>query len=129
MIEKLNDQNYVLQAMRVYDNPNCHSMEEFKRDLNTMKYIKRLLNKYLETGEIKERLLLNHIIIFCNAFGGPSAVKFLFYKIDSKGHSALKTILIFLNLMPTIVEGIGEKNIRNSDIPVDFVLANILRKI
>jgi len=129
MIEKLTDQNYVLQAMRIYDNPNCNSMEEFKYDLNRMKYIKRLLNKYLETGELKERLLLNHIIIFCNSFGGPHAVKFLFYKVDKKGHSALKTILLFLSLMPTVVEGIGEQLIRNSDIPVDFKIAEILRKI
>ena len=128
MIDKLTDENYLIYAMKVYDNPNCNTMAEFQNDLNKIKYIKRLLNKYLQTGDLKDRLLLNHIITFCNTFGGPYAVKLLFFKVDDKSYSALKTLLIYLNLMPVDSQIVGN-GVRTVDIPIDFKIANVLRKI
>ena len=77
--------------------------------------------------EIKERLVINHLIVIYNVFGASSATRILFYKIDEKYHSILKTFLIFLNYMPKTILGIRGKNIRSSDIQVDLKLAEILR--
>jgi hypothetical protein len=129
MFDKMTEQNYFLYAMHHYDNPNCNDIDEFKEDLNRLKYIKRLLNRYILTGDLKERLVLNHITVFCNVFGSDAAVKLMFFKLDKKLHSALKTFCIFLNIMPEIIYGVSDLPIYNVDIPVDMNVANILRKI
>ena len=67
--EVLNIDNFMIYAMKAYDNPQCSGVDEFHEDLNRVKYIKRLLRKYKRDGVIRERLILNHIIIFCNVFG------------------------------------------------------------
>lgn len=129
MFDRMTEQNYFLFAMRNYDNPNCNDIDEFKEDLNRLKYIKRLLNRYLVGGDLKERLVLNHMTVFCNVFGADAAVKLMFFKIDKKLHSALKTFCIFLNIMPEKILGISSTPIYSVDIPVDLKIANILRKI
>ena len=93
--EILNESNFVMYAMKLYDNPQCSGIEEFQEDLNRIKYIKRLLRRYHKTGVLKERLILNHIIIISNVFGIEGAVKILFYKIEKDLHSLLKTFLAF----------------------------------
>lgn len=127
MNDDLNDDTFMIFAIKAYNKPNC-VMSEFYEDLKRIKYVKRLFIKYYNSKDIKERLIINHLIIIYNVFGANSATRILFYKIDGKYHHILKTFLIFLNQMPKYVMGIRGKNIRSSDIPVDLNLADILRK-
>ena len=127
MNDDLNDNTFMIFAIKAYNKPNC-VMSEFYEDLKRIKYVKRLFIKYYNSKDIKERLIINHLIIIYNVFGANSATRILFYKIDGKYHYILKTFLIFLNQMPKYVMGIRGKNIRSSDIPVDLNLADILRK-
>jgi hypothetical protein len=126
MIDDLNDETFMIFAIKAYDKPNC-VMSEFYEDLKRIKYVKRLFIKYHKDKEIKERLVINHLIVLYNVFGATSATRMLFYKIDEKYYSTLKTFLIFLNYMPNIIMGIRGKNIRSPDIQVDLKLAEILR--
>lgn len=128
MIENLCDDNFVIFAMKAYDKPNC-IMSEFEEDLKRIKYIKRLIRRYKITGELKERLILNHLIILTNVFGVESSVKMLFYKLDKEDYDILKTFLLFLNFMPKIIKGIKGININSSDITVDIFVAKRLRTI
>lgn len=99
MVE-LNEENFLLYAIKNYDNPECKSMVEFEEDLNRFVYLKRLFRKYHKTGELKERLILNHLITFYNVFGVQVATKILFYKIEPELHYILKTFLVYLNYIP-----------------------------
>lgn len=124
----LNDDNFILFAMQNYVNPHCLSMNEFRDDLKRIKYIKRLFNRYETKGVIKERLVLNHIIMFYNVFETQAATKMLFSKIAKKHHSKLKTFLLYLNFMPDMICGINGKNIISSDILLDMNLVKLLRQ-
>lgn len=128
MFNELNEDNFIIYAMKCYDSPNC-IMSEFEEDLKRLKYIKRLIKKYKATGELKDRLILNHIIVMSNVFGTEAAVRMLFYKFDSDDYSILKTFLIFLNYMPKVILGIKGKNIHSSDITIDLFVAKRLRDI
>jgi hypothetical protein len=88
-----------------------------------------LIKRYRITGELKERLILNHIIILANVFGVEASVKMLFYKLDDDDYDILKTFLLFLNYMPKLVIGLKGKNINSSDISVDIFVAKRLRDI
>jgi hypothetical protein len=114
--------------MKAYDKPNC-IMSEFEEDLKRIKYIKRLIRRYKITGELKERLILNHLIILTNVFGVESSVKMLFYKLDREDYDILKTFLLFLNFMPQMIRGIKGININSSDISIDIFVAKRLRSI
>ena len=81
---EVNEENFLLVAAQHYNNPQCASTEEFYNDLQRIKYMKRLLNRYLATGELSERLLLNHIIVFFNVFTVPIAVRLLAVKLEHK---------------------------------------------
>jgi len=94
---KIDDSNFMMYAIKHYDNPQCKNMEEFYEDLSRIIYIKRLFNKYLNTGDLKEQLILNHIITFYNVFGIEAATRILFTKIDVKYFSLLKTFILYLN--------------------------------
>ena len=96
---ELNDKNFLLFAIQNYDNPQAVSKDDFDKDLNHFKYVKRLLKKYKKTGELKTHLLLNHFIIIYNVFG-EAATPMLFYKIERDLWSAMKTFVIFLNKLP-----------------------------
>jgi hypothetical protein len=96
----LDDDNFILYAAHSYDNPACASEEEFYEDLNRVKYIKRLFFRYENTGELKVRLLLNHIIILTNVFGNEGASRILFHKSEDKYYGYVKTFLIYLNALP-----------------------------
>ena len=100
MNQKLNNENFIFYAMKNYDNPHCHGIEEFYEDLNRIKYIKRLFGKYEKSGAIKERLLVNHVIILDNLFGSEATSRLLFYSIEERHYDFLKTILDFLNYLP-----------------------------
>ena len=91
--KSLNKNNFMMYAMKMYTNPQCMGMEEFYEDLNRIKYIKRLLGRYEKKGSMRERLVLNHIIILSNVFGAEACSRILFYKIEDRFHSYLKSFL------------------------------------
>ena len=126
MIDNLCDDNFLMYAMKAYDKPNC-IMSEFEEDLKRIKYVKRLIRRYRLTGELKERLILNHIIVLGNVFGIEAAVKMLFFKFDEEDYDILKTFLVFLNYMPKIITGIKGRNIHSADIWVDVFVGKRLR--
>jgi len=130
MNEKLDETNFLLYAAKYYDNPQCFDTQEFLEDLNRFRYIKRLLKRYKETGELKERLILNHIIIIYNVFGVLPATRMLFFKMTNM-HSELKPFLEFLTYMPSRVENIGfiPKTLISADIPSDKYVEECLAKI
>ena len=96
IFEDLNEENFTLFAIRHYDNPQCTSTEEFYEDIRRFRYLKRLLKRYYNTGELRERLILNHLIILNNVFGVENAVRMLQYKIDDEYWPVLKTSLLYL---------------------------------
>ena len=99
MYEKITPENVLMFAIRNYDNPHCEGEKEFEDDLKRFKYIKRLLRKYYDTEILKERLLLNHIIVLNNVFGPDACATLLLYKIQPEYWSALKSFLLFLNII------------------------------
>jgi len=123
--DKLDDDNFVLYAAKHYDNAQCHDTEEFLDDLKRFKYIKRLFGKYEESGELRERLILNHIITLYNVFGNE-ATRLLFVKLKGYYHY-LKPFLVLLNRMPDTVD-LGYI-IYSSDIVMDKYIIDVLRKI
>lgn len=125
--DDLNDENFVMYAIKAYEKPQC-IMSEFETDIKRIKYLKRLFRRYKATGKIKERLILNHLIILYNVFGN-SATRILFLKIEKEYHDVLKTFLLFLSRMPDVVYGINGKNIESESITSDMNLTILLRKI
>ena len=129
MFEDLIDDNFLLYAMKFYENPQCLSESDFNNDLKILKYVKRLLNRYERTQVLKERLMLNHLIMLGNVFPVKVLVRILFLKIPVQYWSELKTFLIFLNYMPEKIESINGRNIISSDIQINLDIANKLREI
>lgn len=124
-ITYVDDSNFLLFAAKHYDNP-CHDTEEFLDDLKRFKYLKRLFVKYKESGELKERLILNHLIVLYNIFD-DHATPMLFLKL--KGFEAcLKPFLVLLSRLPSKVQ-YSTNLIYTSDIPMDPLVVNQLRKI
>ena len=109
-----------MYAIKHYHNPSCEGINEFYDDMKRFKYIKRLLRKYHETGVLKERLLLNHLIVIKNLFGPEAAVTLLLFKIQSEHWKALKSFLIFLNLIQSDELG---------DIEEDKHILEVLREL
>jgi len=96
---ELTDDNFVLYAMKHYDNPSCKGLSEFKDDLKRFSYLKKLFKKYKPGSVAKERLILNHIVVLNNIFG-IACVNMLFFKIEDVNWPQLKSFLLFLNIMP-----------------------------
>ena len=114
---ELTPENINMFAMKHYDNPSCVDEAEFLDDLKIIKYIKRLINKYVDKSELKERLILNHIISLSNVFGVEAAVNMLRFKIDVNHHDVLNAFLIYLEY------------IKLEDVEVlDLALYNILKR-
>ena len=129
IFDDLNEKNFLLYAMKEYNNPQCTEIEEFNDDLKKIKYIKRLLNQYISEGVLKERLILNHIIIFYNVFPPAAATRILFFKIEEKFWSILKPFLFYLKLMPEDkIESIMGREIRTNEILMDQGVIDSLRK-
>lgn len=126
--DDLTSENILIYAMKAYDKPNC-IMSEFKEDMKRFNYLKRLFRRYRKDGEMRERLVINHLVVLYNVFGVEVATRLLFYKMSKDDFSALKTFLLFLNYMPDVVNGIKGNNIISSEISVDMVIAEILRNI
>ena len=123
--EKLNEDNFLLFAMHHYDNPQCHSVAEFEEDIKKFLYLKKLISRYKNNNELRERLILNHIIVLYNIFG-DAATRMLFYKIEESCWDTLVTFLVYLDRMP---ETLPEYGIILSDIVLDEDVIATLRKI
>ena len=93
---ELNESNYLLFAIKFYDNPQSVTREDFESDLKRIRYVKRLLKRYRNNGELKVHLILNHLIILFNVFN-EATVPLLFYNLDEELWPAIKSFLIFLN--------------------------------
>lgn len=130
LCEKLDETNFLLYAAKHYNNPHCYDTLEFYEDLNRIKYIKRLLNKYKETGELKERLVINHLVVIYNVFGVEAGTRLLFLKL----HDYLPIIKPFLVMMGTCPDTVHKIGIQGNDIQTDTIvmdldIVNILRQI
>ena len=99
IFSELNEDNFLLFAIKNYENPQAVTKEDFEKDLNHFKYIKRLLKRYKKSGELKTHLILNHFIILYNIFG-EATTPMLFFKIEKELWSSLKSFIIFLNKLP-----------------------------
>lgn len=126
--DNLTEDNILLYAAKCYDKPQCIT-SEFDEDFKRIRYVKRILQKYRKTKEIKERLILNHLMVLQNVFGVEASTRMLFYRINSQDYPALKTFLIYTSAMPNVVYGIRGSNLRSSDISIDNKLAQLLRSL
>lgn len=113
-----------MYAMKMYENPQCKTINEFYEDLDRIKYVKRLLYKYINRGILRERLIINHIIVLSNLFGALPATKMLFFKLDENMFSALKTFLLYLNYLPEEIEEAPIKLIET-----DVYITKVLREV
>lgn len=130
MTEKLDETNFLLFAARSYENLHCYDTLEFYEDLNRFKYIKRLFNRYEETGELKERLIINHLIVIYNVFGVEASTRMLFFKLREY-HHYLKPFLSLMGYLPDTVCGIGieGKDYKCDQIPDDKQITQKLKEI
>ena len=126
--DDLNNDNIMMYAMKAYDKPDC-IMSEFKDDMKRFNYLKRLFLRYRKIGELREQLVLNHLVVLYNVFGPEVTSRMLFFKMSKDDYPALKTYLLFLSIMPDRIRGIKGQDIISSDIPVDKRIADILREI
>ena len=97
--DELNESNYLLFAIKFYDNPQAVTKDDFESDLKRIRYVKRLLKKYKNTGELKVHLILNHLIILFNVFN-DATVPLLFYNLEEELWPSIKSFLLFLNRLP-----------------------------
>ena len=119
---ELNEHNYMLFAIKFYDNPQALTKEDFEDDLKRIKYVKRLLKRYKNTGVLKTHLILNHLTVLFNVFD-DAATPLLFFKIDSNLHSVLKTFLLFLHRIPEFPKS------KIHDIKVDLKCLELLNDV
>ena len=117
---ELNEDNFLLFAIKNYENPQAVTKEDFEKDLNHFKYIKRLVNRYLATNELSERLILNHLIVIFNMFGIEAGCKILELKLDQRHWPVIKPFLIFLRYI---------KNTEYTEYSMDDLVVETLRKI
>jgi hypothetical protein len=122
LFTELNEENFLLFAIKNYENPQAVTKEDFDRDLNHFKYIKRLFRRYKNTGVLKTHLLINHFVILYNIFG-EATTPMLFFKIDNDLWSYMKTFVVFLNRLPEYPRGYIH------DIPIDPYCSKELEKI
>ena len=120
MYEKITTENVMMFAIKHYDNPQCEGEKEFHDDMKRFKYIKRLLRKYKDSGILKERLLLNHIIILNNLFGPEACVTLLLFKIQQEYWGTLKSFLLYLNMI---------RNDELKEVESNEEILKVLRKI
>jgi hypothetical protein len=126
--DDLTNENIMLYLVKAYDKPNC-IMSEFKDDMKRFNYLKRLFLRYRKMGELREQLVLNHLVVLYNVFGPEVSARALFFKMSKDDYSALKTYLLFLSFMPEKIKSIKGHDIFSSDIPVDMRIADALRQI
>ena len=120
VFNELTEENLFLYAAKHYNNPTFSDIEEFHEDLKRFKYIKRLVNRYLETSELSERLILNHLIVVQNSFGIEASLNILSLKLESKHWTVIKPFLIFLRYIT---------NDQFIEVQMDKYVVDKLRKI
>jgi len=120
----LNSKNFLDYAIQHYENPECKDMDEFSEDVNRIKYLKRLFSRYDQEGDLKSRLILNHLIIFNNVFGMMPACRILFFRVEEKYYPILKTSLVFLDKLPTYIPEVDLDSI-----PLDHKILLELEKV
>jgi len=129
MNDKLTDDNFLIYCAKYYDNPQCYSTEEFLEDLKRIKYIKKLITRYVESGELKERLILNHLTILSNVFSAEHINRILYLKMKNQ-FMYIKPFLVLLNILQEKIYNIRDEKIVDTDtIPMDENIINILRKL
>jgi hypothetical protein len=128
MIDDVNEQNWLIYAAKAYEKPSI-VQGEFEEDIARIQYIKRLLTKYYSSGNLKERLILNHLVIFYNVFGPIAGTRLLFFRMDQKDLESLKPFLIQLGTLPEIVKGINGKDVTTAEIKLDPIVIQALRKL
>jgi hypothetical protein len=128
MFENLTDDNVILYAAKAYNKPTA-IMSEFEEDFNRILYIKRLLTKYYSTGVLKDRLIINHIVVLYNVFGLEAATRLLFFKLEEEDYEILKPFLIFLNFLPEVVKGIKGRDILTLNIKLNEGAIKCLRQL
>lgn len=128
-IEPLTHKNYFLYCAKYYDNPQCVDIDEFREDLNRIKYIKKLITRYEQRGELRERLILNHIITLYNVFGCDHLPRILYLKMKPY-MKYISPFLILLNCMPDTLYNIDEEKVIHTDEwPIDDLIVRKLREI
>lgn len=125
MIEKIDEATFLKKAFRAYDNPHCVSLKEFETDLSKFSYIKKILTQYTQTGDINERLFLNHIVVCFNLFGND-AVILLLHRVIPEHWKYLFPFLVMLERLP---DYIPEFHLNTSDIPLDQPIVDKLRNL
>ena len=129
MNEKLTDKNFLLFCAHNYDNAQYASTEDFIEDLNRIKYIKKLVTRYVESGELKERLILNHIIVLNNCFGPEALCKILYLKLKGQ-MKYIKPFLVLLNILPEKIHNVNNESLIYTDtIDMDDLIVAKLRNI
>ena len=129
MHDKLTNDNFLIYCAKFYDNPQCHSTEEFFEDLNRIKYIKKLITRYVENSDLRERLILNHLIVLSNVFGAHHLCRILYLKLKDQ-FEYVKPFLLLLNILPDIINDVGEEKIIYTDmIPMNEVIIKKLREL
>lgn len=124
---ELTKENFLIYAIKNYDNPHCSGMREFHDDIRTFRYINRLFRRYETDGDLKERLIVNHIITLCNLFGVEAATNMLFFKTSPEHLAYLKTFLVYLNLLD--LDRVFYRNGTELVVPIDTEIANRLRNL
>lgn len=122
----LTEDNFEFFAIKNYDDPNCSGVHEFREEMLRFKYLNRLLNKYEENGEMKENLVLNHLVVLFNIFN-DAALNMLFYRVAERHWPILVPFLIFINRMPEEVHVSSTRTVHDSDIRIDMNVVNRLR--
>ena len=129
-MNELNDDNFLIFAIKHYRNSSCTGMAELEDDLKRFKYLKRLFNRYEKTGDPNDRLIVNHLTLLYNVFGNATT-EMLFFKLEEKYWVNLKTYLVFLNRLP--LEEVYSRTLLPkkiiTDIPLNDELIKILRNI
>lgn len=128
MFDNLTEQNFSLYAAKYYDNPSCIDILEFQEDLNRIKYLKRLFKRYSEGGELKERLIINHLVVIYNVFEREAATRMLALKLENYLHY-LKPFLVMMGYWPKTIDGINGVNIDCNGVPQDINIVERLGKI
>lgn len=122
-MQRLDRDNFILYAMKMYSSTSS-GIDDFYEDINRIKYVKRLLLKYKKNNDLKERLILNHIIILQNVFGAEACSRILFFKINKELHSYLKSFLNYLQYLPNYIPEIDIDKI-NTDHRIDKILREL----
>jgi hypothetical protein len=123
----LTEDNFEFFAIKHYDDPNCLGMHEFREDMQRFKYLNRLLNKYEECGEMRENLVLNHLVVLYNLLN-DAATNLLFYRIAEKHWPILVPFLIYINRLPREIHLSSKRTIMDSDIQIDMNIVKLLRE-